>query len=44
MTDAAILARHGFTAAQAARAIAKPVAKRTDHEQALIVALLGASL
>jgi hypothetical protein len=44
MTDTVILANHGFTAAQAARAIAKPVAKRTAREQTLIVALLGASL
>lgn len=40
MTDKNILSKHGFTQTQAHRAIAKPVHKRTDAEQALIVALV----
>lgn len=40
MTEDSILAEHNFTKAQANRAIAKPVHKRTEAEQALIVALV----
>lgn len=39
MDDAQILEQHGFTPTQAANAMAKPPAKRTPAEQALIVAL-----
>lgn len=40
MNEEDILSEHGFTKAQTNRAIAKPVHKRTDAEQALIVALV----
>ena len=40
MNEETILAEHGFTKTQANRAIAKPVHKRTDAEQSLIVALV----
>ena len=40
MTEDDILAEHGFTKAQTHRAIAEPVHKRTEAEQALIVALV----
>lgn len=36
-----ILAAHGFTKAQCNRAIAKQVHKRSEREQALIVALVS---
>jgi hypothetical protein len=43
MTDLDILATHGFTPAQAARAVSKPVAKRSAKEQALVAALVKAA-
>lgn len=43
MMDDAVLAAHGFNKAQAARAIAKPMRKRTTAEQSLIQALVEAS-
>lgn len=43
MTDLDILAAHGFTQAQAARAASKPVAKRSAREQALVAALVKAA-
>lgn len=43
MTDLDILAAHGFTPAQAARAVSKPVAKRSAKEQALVAALVKAA-
>ena len=43
MNDLDILAAHGFTPSQAARAVAKPVAKRSAKEQALVAALAKAA-
>ena len=40
MTEDDILAAHRFTKTQAYRAIAKPLRKRTEAEQALIVDLV----
>lgn len=39
MTDEDVLKAHGFTKARAARAMVKPVEKRSVNEQALVTAL-----
>ena len=40
MTEDDILTAHGFTKTQTVRAVAKPLRKRTDAEQALIADLV----
>lgn len=41
MTEDDVLTAHGFSRAQCVRAIAKPLKKRSDREQAMIAALVG---